>query len=89
MLTLQIAGERGIPSNATAVSINIAVTDALDPGFITAWPCGSRPTTANVNYEAAAAISNGAQVPLSAGGQLCIYTMSSAHVIIDVNGWWA
>lgn len=88
-LTIQIAGARGVPSKAKAVSVNIAVTGANAPGFITAWPCGARPTTANVNFQANVATSNGAQLPLSAGGQLCIYTMASAHVIVDVNGWWA
>ena len=87
-LRLQIAGQRGVPAGTMAVTINIAVTNAGAAGFITAWPCGDRPNTANVNYEAQAPISNGAQVPLSADGQLCVYTLSSAHVIIDVNGWW-
>jgi hypothetical protein len=89
VLTLQIAGQRGVPADAKAVSVNIAVTGATAPGFITAWPCGDRPNTSNVNYDVDAAISNGAQLPLSANGQLCVYTLSQAHVIIDVNGWWS
>lgn len=89
VLAIPIAGVRGVPASATAVSVNIAVTGATAPGFITAWPCGERPTTANVNYRVNAATSNGAQLPLSPDGQLCVYSMSSAHVIIDVNGWWA
>jgi len=64
------------------------VTSAESGGFITAWPCGPRPNTASVNYEAGTAISNGATVPLSAAGELCLYTYSTAHVIVDVNGWW-
>lgn len=88
-LELQVAGQRGIPSGVTAVSVNIAVTDATIPGFITVYPCGQRPTTANVNYEVGEPISNGAQVPLSSDGRLCVYTYSPAHVIIDVNGWWS
>jgi len=88
MLQIQVAGQRGVPAGTKAISINIAVTNAEAGGFITAWPCGPRPNTASVNYEAGTAISNGATVPLSAAGQLCIYTYSTAHVIIDVNGWW-
>jgi hypothetical protein len=89
VLRLQIAGQRGIPVNATAVSVNVAVTGADRAGFVTAFPCGSRPNTANVNYTTSTAISNGAQLPLSAEGELCVYVYSTAHVIIDVNGWWA
>ncbi len=88
-IELLVAGQRGIAATAKAVSVNIAVTDAQAPGFVTVYPCGDRPTTANVNYEAAEPISNGAQVPLSADGRLCVFTYSPAHVIIDVNGWWS
>jgi len=89
VVVLQIAGTRGVPAGARAVSANIAVTGAQVPGFLTAWPCGDRPNTANVNYGVQTAVSNGAQLPLSASGQLCVYTMTSAHVIVDVNGWWS
>lgn len=88
-IELQVAGVRGIPATAKAVAVNIAVTDAKAPGYVTAYPCGERPTTANVNYEAATPISNGAQVPLSVDGKLCVYTFAPAQVIIDVNGWWS
>ena len=85
-----MAGVRGIPANATAVSVNIAVTGADKAGFVTAFPCGSRPNTANVNYTTATAISNGAQLPLSADGTAVrLRLLAAAHVIIDVNGWWS
>jgi hypothetical protein len=88
ILQIQVAGKRGVPAGTKAISINIAVTSAESGGFITAWPCGPRPNTASVNYEAGTAISNGATVPLSGAGELCLYTYSTAHVIVDVNGWW-
>jgi hypothetical protein len=87
-LSIQIAGQRGVPATTRAVSVNIAAANAMRSGFITAWPCGARPTTATVNYQVDVASSNGAQVALSSTGKLCIYTLSAAHVIIDVNGWW-
>jgi Cysteine-rich secretory protein family len=88
-VTIQIAGVRGVPSSAQGVSLNLTVTGASRQGFITAWPCGDRPTTSTANYEAAQAVSNGAQLPLSSTGALCVYSMQDAHVIIDVNGWWS
>ena len=88
-LVVQIAGVRGIPTNARAISANLTVVDATDRGFVTAWPCGELPMASNVNYEFAAAVANAAQLPLSAGGAVCIYSSSSAQVIIDVNGWWS
>jgi hypothetical protein len=89
VLEIQIAGRRGVPANATAVSINLAVTGSPTSGYLTAWPCGERPPTATVNHRSWAATSNGAQVPLSATGTLCVFTFASAHVVVDVNGWWS
>ena len=88
-LVIPIAGRRGVPTDATAVSLNLTITDAAGAGFITAWPCGPRPTTSTANYSAGAAVSNGAQLPLSANGSLCVFTLQAAHVVIDVNGWWS
>jgi hypothetical protein len=89
MLRIQIAGQRGVPSNAKAVSINLTVTDALGAGYVTAWPCGERPTTSTANYNAMQPVSNGAQLPLSADGALCVFSLWPTHVVIDVNGWWS
>jgi hypothetical protein len=88
-LEIQIAGVRGVPTNAKAVSMNLTVTGAAQAGYLTAWPCGDRPTTSTANYTAGDAVSNGAQLPLSSTGTLCIYSMQEAHVIVDINGWWS
>ncbi|MEY2401946.1 MAG: hypothetical protein QOJ08_2057, partial [Ilumatobacteraceae bacterium] len=88
-LVVQIAGVRGVPAAAKAISANLTVVDAANSGFVTAWPCGETPTTSNVNYETAAAVANAAELPLSAGGAICILSSSYAQVIIDVNGWWS
>ena len=88
-LVVQIAGVRGVPAAARAISANLTVVDATDRGFVTAWPCGDLPTASNVNYEIAAAVANAAELPLSSSGAICIYSSSSAQVIIDINGWWS
>ena len=87
-MMIPMAGLRGIPASARAISANITVVDAIDRGFVTAWPCGAVPTASNVNYEFSAPIANAAELPLSSSGAICIYSSTSAHVIIDVNGWW-
>lgn len=88
-LVVQIAGSRGVPADATAVSLNLTVVGAANVGYVTAWPCGDRPVTSTANYEIGEAISNGAQLPLSSTGALCVFSQRDAHVIIDVNGWWS
>lgn len=83
-----LAGQRGIPAGATAISVNIAATDATSPGFITAYPCGSLPLAANVNFTPGADVANGAQVLLDGHGALCLYSSTNVHVVMDVNGAW-
>ncbi|MDP9463462.1 MAG: hypothetical protein M3P52_02465, partial [Actinomycetota bacterium] len=88
-ITVPMAGVRRIPANAKAISANLTVVDATATGFLTAYPCGAMPTASNVNYEVGAAIANAAELSLSPGGAICIYSSASAQVIIDVNGWWS
>lgn len=88
VVTLQIAGVRGVPAGATAVSVNITTTASNGNGYLTAWPCNDRPVASTANMRIDGAVSNGAQLPLSASGTLCIYAQNATHVVIDVNGWW-
>ncbi|MEX1107172.1 MAG: CAP domain-containing protein [Ilumatobacteraceae bacterium] len=88
VLTVQMAGVRGVPANAKAVSVNVTVTGAAGSGYITAWPCGDRPLASTANYAQGESVSNAAQLPLSANGQLCIFSQSATHVVLDMNGWW-
>ncbi len=89
VLTVTYAGQRGIPANATSLSLNIAVVGADTPGTLTAWPCGAQPNTISTSFGARFATNNGVQAKLSAGGQLCVYTSTSAHIVIDIAGWWS
>jgi hypothetical protein len=88
-VTIPMAGVRGIPQSAKAISANITAVDATAGGFLTAWPCGTIPTASNVNYELATPVANAAELPLSASGSICIYSSASAQVIVAVNGWWS
>ena len=88
VVTLQIAGVRGVPAGATAVSVNITTTASSGNGYLTAWPCNDRPVASTANMRIDGAVSNGAQLPLSATGTLCVYAQNATHVVIDVNGWW-
>jgi hypothetical protein len=89
IMTIQVAGVRGVPANVDAVSLNVTATEGGQAGFLTAWPCGRQPPTSTANYVVNGAISNGAQVSLSAEGTLCVFTQQAVHVVIDVNGWWS
>jgi hypothetical protein len=89
VVTVQIAGVRGVPAGATAVSVNITTTASSGNGYLTAWPCNDRPIASTANMRTDGAVSNAAQLPLSATGTLCIFAQHATHVVVDVNGWWA
>ena len=89
VLVVPMAGVRGIPANARAISANLTATDAATSGYLTAFPCGDVPTASNVNYDPAVPVANAAELPLSASGSICIYSSVAAQVIVDVNGWWS
>lgn len=89
VLRVPVAGVRGIPADARAVSLNLTATEAAAGTFLTAYPCGRQPTSSNVNITPEqAAAANGAVTPLSADGEVCIYTLNPVHVIVDINGVW-
>ena len=79
-----------VPSNATAVALNVTAVTPSSSGFITVWPCGvARPATSNVNYAASGIVPNGVIAPIGSGGKVCFYSMSETDLIVDVAGWFA
>ncbi|MEY2958012.1 MAG: hypothetical protein RLZZ01_580 [Actinomycetota bacterium] len=86
-IEIPIRGQRGVPSNATAVSVNVTAVDAVSGTYLTAYPCGTRPPTSTLNLSPAQGVAaNGTMVKLSSTGKLCLYTLQSVHAIVDING---
>src|SRR5712691_8883414 len=68
----------GVSPTATAVSLNVAVTQPTDGGHLTLYPTGSSlPLAATINYQAGQTRSNNAIVSLS-GGSVTIYAGQGA-----------
>jgi hypothetical protein len=90
VVRFKIAGLRGVPGDAKSVSVNLTAAGADGSGFVTAFPCGAVPEVSNLNFSATTpAIANGALVPLSSAGELCLFTSSAVHLIVDINGVWS
>jgi hypothetical protein len=91
---VQVAGVAGVPSNATAVALNLAVTNPAAAGFVNAWPCDiPRPFTANANFVAGQTVSNAviAMVSRTASGawpagSICFASNTGVDVVVDVQG---
>lgn len=88
--TLQVAGRAGVPAGASAVVINLGVTDPGGPGFVTMWPAGlAQPTASVINdNQAGQSIANLVTVQLSATGALSVFTNVAANLVGDVQGYY-
>ena len=86
---LHIAGRQGVPAKAKAASVNITSVDVGTNSYITAFPCGDRPLASNLNITPQQHVTaNGAMVKLSPEGDLCVFSQSSVHLVVDINGVW-
>jgi hypothetical protein len=89
-LRVKIAGVADIPtSGVVAVSLNVTAIDPLGAGFVTVYPCGARPLTSSLNYVTDEITPNAVIAPLSPDGEVCLYSSVAAHLVADVNGWFA
>jgi|GEM_PF-2538958 len=86
-----LTGICGVPATAKALSLNVTVTQPSAAGFLTLYPGGQpTPPTSSINYSLGQTRANNAVLPLEDGtGILQIYSAGgSAHVILDVNGYF-
>ena len=76
----------------SAVSLNVTATGTSASrfgGYVTAYPCGTRPNASNINFVSNQSVPNAVIVPVSATGTVCFYVYGQADLIADVNGWFA
>ena len=90
VLSLRITGVAGVPiSGVGAVSLNVTVVGPTEAGFVTVYPCGQRPLTSNLNYTTDQTVPNAVITPVSADGNICLFSSANAYLIADINGWFA
>lgn len=89
ILNLTVAGRGGVPATgATAVVLNVTVTDTTANGYVTVWPAGgSVPLASSLNFAAGQTLANLVQVPLGTGGQVSIYASATLSIVADAQGW--
>ena len=82
----------GLPaSGISAVALNITVVDGQTNdygGYITVYPCGTRPDASNLNYVTGQTVPNAVIAPVSADGKICIHNYGTAHLLVDVSGYF-
>lgn len=86
---VQIGGRATVPADASAVVLNVTVTAAQGPGFVTVYPCGTTiPTASNINYITGSTVANLVVAKIGSGSQVCVYTSNAIDLIADVNGYF-
>ena len=75
-----------VPADATAVAMNVTVTEPDGPGFVTVFPCQSTlPVISNLNYVTGQVVANLVQTGVAAG-LVCVHSSNRAHIVIDMQG---
>lgn len=88
-LNLTVTGG-SVPSTATAVALNVTVTNTTAASFLTVYPTGgSNPVASSLNWTAGETIPNLVIVPVGTNGQVSFYNHSgSVDVIVDLEGYF-
>jgi hypothetical protein len=92
--TFQVLGRGGVPSNATAVTGNLTVTDQTSQGYLFAGPNSiSNPTSSTLNFPAGDDRANAMTVALGAGHLSVTFVAptpgQTTDVIFDVTGYFS
>lgn len=80
-----------VPVGASAVVMNVTAVEGETGnfgGFVTAYPCGTRPDTSNLNFLHGQTIPNLVTVGISPNGFVCFYVFGKAHLLADVVGYY-
>ena len=80
----------GIPSTAAAYSVNATVIPRGIFGYLTLWATGqAMPVVSTLNAMNGAITSNAAIVQAGANGGISAFHSDAAHLLIDINGYFA
>ena len=86
-LEVPVPGRVGLPDDVRVVAVNVTATQTEGAGYLTIFPCGRpRPTASTLNYLPGQTIANSAITVVGDGGNICIFTLAAAHIVIDVSG---
>jgi hypothetical protein len=86
-----VGGTSGVPTDASAVLVNLTVTQPTASGYVTAYASGgTAPWVSNANFTPGVTVANLSLVPVGAVDgaiALKVATPGSVHVIADVQGY--
>ena len=90
-LNLTVTGG-SVPADATAVAINVTVTEGSTESFLSVYPTGGAlPLVSNLNWGPGQTIPNLVIVPIGKpGGQVSFYNaFGTVNIVVDLEGYFA
>lgn len=85
---LLVRGRAGVAADAASAMVTVTVTQPVGSGFVTVFPCDQpRPRASNLNFTPGQTVADIAIAPIAADGTICLFTSSTTHLIVDVNGY--
>jgi hypothetical protein len=89
-LNVQVTGLAGVPSDATAVVVNLTGVSPSAPTYLTVYPNLPRPFASDLNPAVGGVAANLVVATLNSSGQINIYNSAgSINVVVDVLGWYS
>jgi hypothetical protein len=87
---IDVAGEAGVPLDATAVVLNVTAVLPSEAGWFTVFPNGaSMPATSSLNFAPGGVVPNLVTVAIGTGGDIKLNNArGTTHAVIDVIGWF-
>jgi hypothetical protein len=91
--TFQVAGVKGIPSNALSVTGNVTITHPSSVGYVALTVAAtSKPSTSTINFSAKDTRANGVIAPLASNGTMAAVFIgkgsATTQFIVDITGYY-
>jgi hypothetical protein len=87
-MTVPVAGRGAVPADAGAVVLYVAAVAPTGNGFVTVWDCdGNAPLASSLNFVPGVNRGNEIIADIGPGGDVCLFTSTSAHLTVDVVGY--
>jgi hypothetical protein len=89
-IKVKVTGLAGslVPTDATAVYLNVTTVNTANDGFLTAYPCDTpRPLASSLNSVKGQITSNLIAAPVGADGSVCLFTNVATDVVADLAGF--
>ena len=89
---LVVTGVGGVPTDATAVVVNVTAVDPSSAGFVTVWPAGAvMPLASSLNTSPGRSRPNLVVAKVGAGGAVSLYDyvdVGGTDLVVDVVGYF-